>query len=140
MPHPGRIKKIKVRLVGGADFWFDKEKSQPIFASLGGYISGNIFSIMLFKKDEVENPNPNPEGSIFEDGEIIPESILSTYECFMLTGVISFEDLNTHRRRCNFTYSLKDYSLSEGDYINIRSEKTIPLQKTKEKYSVLLPF
>ena len=118
IPHPGHIEKIKVRLVGGDEFRYIERGEGPI----GGIISGKIFSIVLFKKDEVINPNPNPEGSIFENELALPESILSTYECSILTGVFVDEELDTYRRRCDFFYSLKNYSLSEGDYINIRTE------------------
>ena len=92
---------------------------------------------MLFKKDEVKDPNPNPEGSIFEDGLPLSESILSTYECSILTGVFVDEELDVYRR-CDFFYSLKNHSLSEGDFINIRTVKTIT--KTKQKLSYLFTF
>ena len=104
---------------------------------LADWLQVHFFQLCYLKKDEVVNPTPNPEGSFFEDGVPFTESILSTYECAMRTGVEP-DDFNVYRRRCIFFYSLKNHSLTEGDYINIRSEKTI--NKTKQKYSYLFTF
>ena len=136
IPHSGRIKKIKFRMVGGVEAYYrDVKPKDP--EPIGTFVVGELFSIMLFKKDEVLDPTPNPEGSIFEDGAPITESILGTYDCTFVRGVIG-DAPDSFRRRCDFTYSLKNHSLSEGDYINIRSEKTI--EKTKEKFSYMFTF
>ena len=65
IPHPGCIKKLKVRLVGGDEFRYAEREEGEERGPIGVIISGKIFSVMLFKKDEVINPNSNPEGSIF---------------------------------------------------------------------------
>ena len=96
-----------MRMVGG-DFFNYKEVEviRPAIGDRpkelgpsGGFLAGDIFTIMLFKKDEVIDPTPNPEGSIFEDGTPITESILGTYKCSILevlleiTLLLSEEDV-----------------------------------------------
>ena len=69
------------------------------------YLYGKFFSIVLFK-----DLNDNiPVGSI-----------LSTYRCYEVKGIDG--DLSTVKRRCNFDNDLKNFPLSEGDVINIRTE------------------
>ena len=48
-PCPGRIKKMKFRLVGGSVYKDSGEKAADYFPK------GNVFSIMLFKKDKLKN-------------------------------------------------------------------------------------
>ena len=103
---------------------------------------------MLFKKDQVVDPAPNPEGSIFENGLPYGESILGTYSCFyrFTSGEQPTDDYHSRvfgeipnrRRRCNFAFSLKNHSLTEGDYIHIRTEKTI--EKSLNKFSYMFTF
>ena len=99
----------------------------------GFYLRDNLFSIMLFKKDEVRNPNP--ESSFFEDGNPLSESILITYKCEPIR-----DEAGEYRRICYISNedNLKNHSLSEGDFINIRSETTI--EKTTTKFSYNFTF
>ena len=48
-------------------------------------VIGDLFSIILFPREEVENPTPNPDSSLFEDGNEEIERILGTYNCWYKT-------------------------------------------------------
>ena len=94
IPHSGRIKKIKVRIHG---------TRIPPYDLSSGDLFGDLFSIILFKG----------EGSV--------GTILTTYKCFF--GLSEDDgDFDTFRR-CIFEKIIKNYSVSEGDVINIRTEK-----------------
>ena len=84
-------------------------------------------------------PNPNPIGSFFEDYDRLISnpvgSIISTYKCSISFGV---DDEFTRKCDFDFDHNLKNYPLSEGDIINIRTEKDF--QKTKSEFSYLFTF
>ena len=113
MPHPGRIKKIKIRMAGTLFFDYEGVRGMPLEEA---YF--DVFTIMLFNKDEFLDLNQNFEGSI-----------LGTYEYSVLES--AYENVPV------FIYSLKNHSLSEGDYINVRSERTV---KNKTDFSFLFTF
>ena len=131
MPLSGRIKWIKVKIVGGAFGEIEGERRRLVgiaeyeaIGLEGDYLFGDLFSIILFKGDIIPNnkPNINPIGSLFEDNFYVPElyppgSILSTYNC-------KYSKIG-RKRVCNFNFShdLKNYPLSEGDVFNIKTEK-----------------
>ena len=130
MPLSGRIKWIKVKIVGGVFGEIEGERGlfvgvdeKTAFGFEGQYLFGDLFSVILFKGGIIPNkPNINPIGSLFEDNFYIPElyppgSILSTYKC-------KFSEIE-RKRVCNFNFShdLKNYPLSEGDIFNIKTEK-----------------
>ena len=103
-----------MRLIGG-----------PVGENLdlgGRNLTGDLFSIILFKNGG-DYSTPNPVGSIFEDGlhSNPVGSILSTYKCAFTSGVLD-GDINTYRRRCDFDYNMKNYPISEGDVIILRTE------------------
>ena len=104
----------------------------------GSFLVGDLFSIILSKGGGI-NPNPNPIGSFFEDCDKLISnpvgSIISTYKCSM-----SFGSDDEFTRKCDFDFdhNLKNYPLSEGDIINIRTEKDF--QKTKSEFSYLFTF
>ena len=93
-------------------------------------------------------PYPNREGAFFEDGNTpLSESMLGTYKCeYFSASLNSYLDLipTVNRRACyyisNENNNLKNNSLSEGDFINIRSETTIEKKVVKTKFSYLFTF
>ena len=104
----------------------------------GRFLLGDLFSIILFKNGG-DYSTPNPVGSIFEDGlhsEPVG-SIISTYKCAFISGVFD-GDINTYRRRCDFDYNMKNYPISEGDVINIRTKKIF--KKQKINFPIFSPF
>ena len=113
MPHPGRIKKIKIRMGGRLIFDYEILNKQPYIEPIEK-VKLDVFTIMLFKKDGFLNPNQNSEGSI-----------LGTCKYSLFEGI---------------TYSLKNHSLSEGDYINIRSERMQENNIKEEEFSFLFTF
>ena len=143
IPRSGCIKNIKVRIIGefktlhsGAseearrilmeeidNELEDLDKIEPTdfntyWKTL--YLYGKFFSIVLFK-----DLNDNiPVGSI-----------LSTYRCYEVKGIDG--DLSTVKRRCNFDNDLKNFPLSEGDVINIRTEID---RNVKSEWSYLFTF
>ena len=70
MPYSGRIKRIKVRLIGGI---FGEESLLLDYGNLpfeealikGSFLVGDLFSIILFKGGITPNPNPNSGSEIF---------------------------------------------------------------------------
>ena len=151
IPQSGRIKRIQVRLIGGIFGEIEGGGGEesllldygnlPFEEALlkGSFLVGDLFSIILFKGGINPNPNPNPMGSFFEDYDRLISnpvgSIISTYKCS-----ISFVVDDEFTRKCDFDFdhNLKNYPLSEGDIINIRTEKDF--QKTKSEFSYLFTF
>ena len=142
MPHSGRIKKVKVEIFGKIkkfagygelnhlmgifeaeiaeevenieefkktpdtveeyNIWVDK-----LYKVL--YLGGDLFSIILFKNNDDEINVPT-------------SSILSTYKS-VVNDPPEYDDSDKdYIRKSYFTYDLKNYSLSEGEVINIRTE------------------
>ena len=133
MPHSGRLKKIKMRLIFkiGAPDEIIKITSDEINDkidedySLADYwkdffVLGDIFSLILFEKG-----NYQPTGSI-----------LSTYRCYA-SSAANLENLRRIKRKFDLDRDLKNYSLSEGDVINIRTETN---RNLKLKCSFLFTF
>ena len=133
MPNSGRLKKIKMRLI------FNIDASDEIIRitsdeindkidedySLVAYwrdffVLGDIFSLILFEKGKYQ-----PTGSIS-----------STYICYA-SSAANLENLRRIKRKCDFDRDLKNYSLSEGDVINIRTETN---RNLKLKCSFLFTF
>ena len=152
MPQSGRIKKIKVRLIGG--IFGENEGGEESFLigrgevsfeeslKKGSFLTGDLFSILLFKGGGI-NPNPNPSpspiGSFIEDYDILISnpvgSILSTYKCTILGDI---DDNLTRKCNFDFDHNLKNYPLSEGDIINIRRKEIS--RKQKANFPIFLPF
>ena len=130
-----------VRLRGGEESFLLDYGNLPFEEALlkGRFLVGDLFSIILFKGGITPNPNPNPIGSFFEDYDRLISnpvgSIISTYKCFISFGV---DDEFTRKCDFDFDHNLKNYPLSEGDIINIRTEKDF--QKTKSEFSYLFTF
>ena len=107
MPHSVRIKKIEVRLNGE---WVETEEWERSII-LYGDDDLEIFSIRLFKKD-----------TVVRIGELPLDGItLGKIKCNVEIDKVSF------KKRLCFAFianDLKNNLLSEGDYINIRSEIT----------------
>ena len=157
MPYLGRIKRIKVRILGGLFSGFFCEVDGGIPGILVGsddlsledrkkhglFLTGNLFSIILFKDSINLNIDSNPIGSYLEDN--LPDpissnptgSIISTYRC---EDVVYIGGTGYTKFKCNFDFihDLKSYPLSEGDIINIRTERDF--QKTKTEFSYLFTF
>ena len=139
MPHSGCIKKISIRFFGkfitipeGASEEVirrieleGKEETEDKFASKKDwyntlYLNGNLFSIILFSDLDQSMP---------------AGSILSTFRCQDLTG---FDDsFDIFYKRCNFDHDLRNYPLSRGDVINIRTEIE---RNLKSDWSYLFTF
>ena len=133
MPHSGRLKKIKMRLIfniGASNKILeisreeinDKINEDYSLFDYGKdfFVLGDIFSHILFEKG-----NYQPTGSI-----------LSTYRCYV-SGAANLDNLRRIKRKCDFHRDLKNYSLSEGDVINIRTETN---RNLKIKCSFLFTF
>ena len=81
MPLSGRIKWIKVKIVGGVFGEIEGERGlfvsvdeKTAFGFEGDYLFGDLFSIILFKGGIIPNkPNINPTGSLYEDNFYIQE-------------------------------------------------------------------
>ena len=146
MPQSGRIKRIKVRLTGGLFGEIEGGEERMLIHYVenlpfeeaireGSFLIGDLFSIILFKG----GINPNPIGSFFEHYDRLISnpvgSIMSTYKCIIVTDV---DDNFTRKCNLNFDHDLKNYPLSEGDIINIRTEKKFRKQKTN--FRIFLPF
>ena len=100
MPYSGRIKRIKVRLIG-VFFGETEEGEDKLLIGYpelsfeealkdGSFLTGNLFSIILFKGSINPNPNSNPIGSYFEDDYISSNSvgsIISTYKCTIVESI-----------------------------------------------------
>ena len=101
IPHPGRIKKVKVRIVGD-DRIITKEKLDlgPYFPSPDDYFTAlvSLFTIILFPKKQREDPTPDPEGSMFEDGYDKQERVVGVYSCQFTYNVGElYDELATYR-------------------------------------------
>ena len=95
----------------------------------GSFLTCDLFSIIVFKGgiNPALNPDSNPIGSFFEDDYLISNpvgSIISTYKCAIVKDFDSGID-DGFTRKCNFDFvhNLKNYPLSEGDIINIRTDR-----------------
>ena len=142
MPHSGRIKKVKVEIFGKIKKFagygelnhlmdiFDAEIAEEVenieeFKKTPDtieeyniwvdklykvlYLGGDLFSIILFKNNDDEINVPT-------------SSILSTYKS-VVNDPPEYDDSDKdYIRKSYFTYDLKNYSLSEGEVINIRTE------------------
>ena len=101
---------------------------------------------MIFKKNEVEEPYPHPEheGVYFEVGDSpLLETVLVTYKCYVQDEYYGHDDPYKYRRACyiyNDNNDFKNYTLSEGDYINIRSDTTLEEKHLLTKFSYLVTF
>ena len=108
MPQSGRIKKIKFRLNGRVD---EEKNKRGIHDFANKVNNSHLFSIMFFKKDAFKRT-----------GETIPDQItLGKIECNY-----EYDNVSLKRQLCLLPIDndYKNYQLSEGDYINIRSERT----------------
>ena len=160
MPYSGRIKRIKVRILGGIFNCFfgeiDKvDGGRPLILvgsddlpfedreKNGLFLTGNLFSIILFKDSLNLNIDSNPIGSYLEEDlpDIISTnptgSIISTYRCIDTSYI---DGIGRTKFKCNFDFvhDLKNHPLSEGDIINIRTERDF--QKTKTEFPYLFTF
>ena len=109
MPHSGRIKKIEVRLNG----WLHGELANDLVSRK--VTNGHFFSIMLFK-----------ENTAVRSGELTSDEItLGKIKCNYTMDKVSLK-----KQLCFLPIynDFKNYQLSEGDYINIRSEKTLAIE------------
>ena len=144
MPKAGRIKKIKVRIIGkfktlhvGVSEEVEKRLIEDAKEEIEDfneidnkktwlnilYLNGNLFSIILFKQPEYLTL---PVGSI-----------LSTYSCQDVAGIEGDDDFDIFFRKCKFEHNLANYPLSEGDVINIRTEIG---RNVKSEWSYLFTF
>ena len=132
IPQSGRIKKIKFRL---GDDYKHNEEGEKRSKALFNFFNHAIFSIMLFRKDESFRPVDDPENYVFEGGEPVNEIVISSYVCKLIRK-------RGFRQLCFVPNNdLKNYPLSEGDYINIRSESDLGSDDyVRYKFSFLFTF
>ena len=159
MPQSGRIKKVKLKIFGlfpslneSLEGFFkevedieDIGDAEDVRARGGGewnewiskvfkivLLGGNLFSIIVLKNNNDEITKPT-------------SSILSTYNC-VISNVpdIFLEDDDYLKpadyfisRSCIFDYDLKNYPLSEGEVINIRTEID---RNVKSDFSFMFTF
>ena len=142
MPHSGRIKKVKIEIFGKIKKFAGYGELNHLMDILDAEIAEEVENIEEFKKtpDTVEEYNIWVDklykvlylgGDLFSiilfknnDDEInVPtSSILSTYRS-VVNDPPGYDDSDKdYIRKCYFTYDLKNYSLSEGEVINIRTE------------------
>ena len=146
MPHSGRIKKVKLKIFSLThsinyndlieEYIKEVEDIEELNKGPAGkethdlnkwmkevlkviYAGGDLFSIILFKNDEI-----NDEVIKSEKINKPTSSILSTYRCSISSPVFEdfYESEKTVSRNCIFDYDLRDHHLSEGEVINIRTE------------------
>ena len=122
------------KVVGPDDLPLEDRKREGLF------LTGNLFSIILFKDSINLNIDSNPIGSYLEEDPISANptgTIISTYRC---EDIVYIDGTGHSKFKCNFNFvhDLKNYPLSEGDIINIRTEKDF--QKTKTEFSYLFTF
>ena len=114
MPHSGRIKKIEVILNG---WLYDRKNEELVNDFISKVTNKHFFSIMLFKKD-----------TFVRIGELTSDEItLGKIKCNYTMDKVSLK-----KQLCFLPIDndFKNYQLSEGDYINIRSEKTLAIEDT----------